>query len=586
MTVDLQTPGNASAHMAGALARAGTALMTVASSPRAKKTTRSYDPAVMMNSLLKLTASIDPADLFSAQVKATQEWAGFWVDLWTPQQATDAKDKPRGDRRFADPRWEQPYFRAARDAYLLASRQLRDLVSSAKIEDTSSQAMAGFLLDQYLNAISPTNFVMTNPEVVQRTRETAGANLVNGFAHVLEDFAAGKGIVKRRAAADVFEKGKTIAATPGSVVFQNKLFQLIQYAPTTPDVSLEPLLYVPPLVNRYYMIDLQPKSSLVRWLVEQGRTVFVISWVNPDDSLRDCALEDYVLTGVVEAIGAVRRATDGAKVDLFSFCLGGTLGAMALAWLEAKGRANEVNSATLIGTMLDFSNLGEWAAFVHEAHMDALDDHIGGKGYIDANELQQLFSAVRANDLIWSSVVDHYLLDRPAPPSDLLTWFEDGARIPAAFMKSYNRSLLHANGLTAPGGFTIGDVAIDLAAMRTPAMVIALKADHVSAWNAVYDSSKLLGGPVTFILGGSGHNAGVINPPAANKHGYWTNPDLAGTADTWLESAEKHPGSWWPEWVRWLDRNGSGKRVAARQPGEGGLSVIEAAPGTYATTSY
>jgi polyhydroxyalkanoate synthase len=303
--------------------------------------------------------------------------------------------------------------------------------------------------------------------------------------------------------------------------------------------------------------------------------VYVISWVNPGPELKNKNVGDYVLEGVVEAIMRARDIT-GAAPDLFSFCLGGTLTAIALAWLAAKGRAKDVNSATLIGALVDFSDMRDWSAFVHEAHLGALEDHLEAQGFADSIELQRLFAAMRANDLIWSSVVNHYLLDKPAPPSDLLYWFEDGARIPAAFLKSYNRDLLLANRLKEPAGFTVGDVAIDLAAITTPTLVIALKDDHVSAWEAVYGGARHLG--ADFILGGSGHNAGIVNPPSANKHGYWTNDEQPESAAAWLESAARHEGSWWPWWTQWLDKHGSSKTVAARQPKE----PIEPAPGRYA----
>jgi polyhydroxyalkanoate synthase len=435
--------------------------------------------------------------------------------------------------------------------------------------------MAKFLLDQYLNAVAPSNFATTNPEVVKRVKDTGGANLVQGFLNLLEDVGSGKGIVQRRTDPNAFEKGKTIAATPGSIVYENRLFQLIQYTPTTDKVAAEPLLYVPPLVNRYYMIDLVPRQSLVKWLVDEGRTVFVISWVNPGPEHRDMGVGDYVLDGIVEAVGQVKSRT-GHAPDLFSFCLGGTLAAIALAWLAAKGRADEVNSATLIGALVDFSDMRDWSAFVHEAHLGALEDYLEAQGFADSIELQRLFAAMRANDLIWSSVVNHYLLDRPAPASDLLYWFEDGARIPAAFLKSYNRELLLENRLKEPAGFKVGDVAIDLSAIATPMLVLALKDDHVSAWEAVYQSARHLG--ADFILGGSGHNAGIVNPPSANKHGYWTSGQRPETAQEWFETATRHEGSWWPWWTKWLDGHGSGKKVAARTPND----PIEPAPGRYA----
>jgi polyhydroxyalkanoate synthase len=511
-----------------------------------------------------------PAELLNVQLEAARQWSDFWSDALSGK----ASEKPR-DRRFSSPEWQDdPYYRAIRDSYLLASRQLREAVGRSAGE-SSNGAMAKFLLDQYLNAVAPSNFAATNPEVVKRVKDTGGANLVQGFLNLLEDVGSGKGIVQRRTDPNAFEKGKTIAATPGAVVFENKLFQLIQYTPTTDKVAAEPLLYVPPLVNRYYMIDLVPRQSLVKWLVDEGRTVFVISWVNPGPELRDMGVADYVLDGIVEAIGQVRKRT-GQAPDLFSFCLGGTLGAIALAWLAAKGRADEVNSATLIGSLVDFSDMRDWSAFVHEAHLGALEDYLEAQGFADSIELQRLFAAMRANDLIWSSVVNHYLLDRPAPASDLLYWFEDGARIPAAFLKSYNRELLLENRLKEPAGFKVGDVAIDLAAITTSMLVLALKDDHVSAWEAVYQGARHLG--ADFILGGSGHNAGIVNPPSANKHGYWTNDQQPETAQEWLEAATRHEGSWWPWWTNWLDAHGSKKTVAAREPKD----PIEPAPGRYA----
>ncbi|MGN6819266.1 MAG: alpha/beta fold hydrolase [Sphingomonas sp.] len=564
-----------------ALGDIGRALTAAARAPARPEATRPYDPLALFRTMSDFAIGLgsNPAQLLEVQVQAAREWGEFWAQTFTPR--APSTERPR-DRRFASPEWEEsPYFRTIRDAYLLASKQIRGLADVAEKGDTPNAAMINFLVDQYLNAIAPTNFAMTNPDVVKRTIETGGANLAQGFAHFIEDVAEGKGIVRRRTA-DVFEKGKTLAATPGSVVFQNHLFQLIQYDPATPDVAAEPLLYVPPLVNKFYMIDLQPKSSLVKWLVDQGRTVFVISWINPDERHRDCGVEQYVLDGIVEAIGAARRASGADKVDLFSFCLGGTLAAVALAWLQAKGRAEEVNTATLIGSMVDFADMRDWAAFVHEAHLDALEGHLERQGFIDSTELQQLFAAVRSNDLIWSSVINHYLLDRDAPPSDLLYWFEDGARIPRAFLKSYNRGLLFSNALKEKSGFAIDGVEIDLAAVTTPVMLIALKDDHVSAWSAVYDGGKLFGGPVTFVLGGSGHNAGVINPPAANKHGYWTSDAALEDASEWLAGATKNEGSWWPFWTEWLAEHGSGKRVAGRVPAD----PIEPAPGSYVAITH
>ena len=536
------------------------------------KPTLPFDPFAMAKNAsdYALSLAMRPQDLMQVQMEAAKEWGDFWVAAVSGKVG----DAPR-DRRFMAAGWQDDaYYRSVRDAYLLASKQLREMVSLGT-GDEQTQATARLLLDQYLNAISPANFAFTNPEVVARTKETKGANLVQGFANLLEDVASGKGIVKRRTDDSVFVKGKTIAATPGSVVFESELFQLIQYNPTTDKVAAEPLLYVPPLVNRFYMIDLTEKQSLVKWLVDEGRTAFVISWVNPGPEHKDRTVEDYVLA-IVEAIGQVSKRTKAAP-DLFSFCLGGTLAAIAVAFLAAKGRAKEVNSATLIGSMVDFADMRDWSAFVHEAHLGALEDHLESQGYIDSVELQRLFAAMRANDLIWSSVINHYLLGKDAPPSDLLTWFEDGARIPAGFLKSYNRDILQDNKLIDPAGFVVDGTPIDLAKIETPMVVIALKDDHVSAWQAVYSGARHL--KAEFVLGGSGHNAGVINPPSRNKHGYWTGPkELAESAEEWLSKATKNEGSWWPWWTKWLSAHGSKKQVAARKPEK----PIEPAPGSYA----
>ncbi len=537
------------------------------------RTTMPFDPFAIVEATsdFAMGLAMRPSDLMQVQVAAVQQWGSFWAGALGGK----AGEKPR-DRRFASPEWQDDaYYRGLRDAYLLASEQLRDMVAIGDGSE-SGRAMVRFLLDQYLNAVSPANYALTNPDVVKRTKETNGANLVQGFAHFLEDLSSGKGIVQRRSDPNAFEKGKTIAATPGEVVFENDLFQLIQYTPTTAKVAAEPMLYVPPLVNRYYMIDLVPRQSLVKWLVDEGRTVFVVSWVNATEQHKAKAVEHYVLEGVVTAIEQVRART-GIAPDLFAFCLGGTLVAIALAWLGASKRGDEVNSATLIGSLVDFADMRDWSAFVHEGHLAALEDHLEGQGFIDSLELQRLFAAMRANDLIWSSVVNHYLLDKPAPASDLLYWFEDGARIPSAFLKGYNRDLLLNNRLADPAGFEVGGIAVDLAAIAAPMLVIALKDDHVSAWEAVYRGARGMG--AEFLLGGSGHNAGVINPPAANKHGFWTGLDQPEVAADWLAAATRHEGSWWPHWTAWLDAHGSGDLHDARTIADG----IEPAPGRYAT---
>ena len=540
-----------------------------------------FDPAAPARAMMDFTTQLwsNPMALLQASQAAASEWAELWSQA--ARRAAGHEAEPmiapeRGDRRFGDPAWsDDPLFDYLKQAYLLASRQATDLVTGSEGIDEDTRTRAEFFTTAYLNALSPANFAFTNPEAIRRAIETGSISLLSGLANLLADAATEAKLPQRRASAG-FELGKDIAATPGSVIFQNELMQLIQYAPMTETVHRRPLLYVPPLVNKYYLLDLQPKSSLIRWLVEQGHTLFVISWVNPGPELADRGLADYLELGPVAALGAILKATGEREVDLFGFCMGGTLAAIAAALLAARGEGKRIASLTTIGSMFDFADMGQWATFTEPAQVEAMERHLEAKGVLAAHELQALFSLVRANDLIWSSVVSHYLLDREAPPSDILHWFADGANIPAAFLRDWTGRILTDNALTEAGALAIGADAVDLGRIDAPAMIISLKDDHVSAWQATYDGAKLLGGETRFLLGGSGHNAGVINPPAANKHGYWTNVRMPATAEAWMETATRHEGSWWPEWQRWLVRDG-GEQVKARRP----KKAIEPAPGSY-----
>jgi polyhydroxyalkanoate synthase len=532
-----------------------------------------FDPTAPARAMADFTVQLWSNPL--AVLQASQAAASEWMELWgaaaqrAAGQAVDPVIAPeRGDRRFGDPAWsEDPVFDYLKQAYLLASKQAAELVAKADGVDEATRTRAEFFTTQYLNALSPANFAFTNPEAIRRAIDTGSISLLSGLANLLADAATEAKLPQRRASAE-FALGKDIAATPGSVIFQNALMQLIQYAPMTETVHKRPLLYVPPLVNKYYLLDLQPKSSLIRWLVEQGHTLFVISWVNPGPELAGKGLDDYLAEGPLAALEIIAKATGEREIDLFGFCMGGTLAAMAASKNNELENRNSpsFSSLTTIGSMFDFADMGQWATFREPKQLEAMERHLEAKGVLAAHELQALFSVVRANDLIWSSVVSHYLLDKEAPPSDILHWFADGAHIPRAFLLDWTRRILIANELTTPGALDI----------HAPAMVISLKDDHVSAWQATYDGAKLLGGETSFLLGGSGHNAGVINPPAANKHGYWTNAKMPATAEAWLETATRHEGSWWPEWQQWLVRDGA-ERVKARKP----KKAIEPAPGSY-----
>ncbi|WP_282009492.1 PHA/PHB synthase family protein [Brevundimonas aveniformis] len=542
-----------------------------------------YDPMQMANAWMAFNTALwtDPQRLFEIQTRNLEDWTALWrtmAERAMGQTAEPLIEPARGDRRFKSAAWsDEPVFDYLKQAYLLAAQQIGDLVQTADLDD-KTRTQVDFFARQTINALSPANYAMTNPDVVRRTIETGGVNLMTGLSNLLDDLATNDGLVRRRAPQS-FEVGKDLAATPGAVVFQNDLFQLIQYAPSTDEVFKRPLLFVPPLVNKFYLFDLTPKASYLKWLVDQGHTVFVISWVNPDKSHADKGLEDYVVDGVLEAIGAVEAATGETGLDLVSYCLGGTLSAMTLAYLAATNQADRVKTATLIATLVDFRSIGEWSVFTGEKELEVFERYLDDKGYVEAHDLSKLFSTVRANDLIWNAVVTHYLLGDESRPSDLLSWFDDGARIPAATLKQYGRLVLNQNRLREPGGIEIKGTPLDLSKVTTPVFVVALKDDHVSAWKDTYSGRFLFGGDTHFILGGSGHNAGMINPPEAGKHGYWTNAERPDDPEAWLAGAENKPGSWWPEWQAWLADD---QKVAARTPGKGGkLKTIEAAPGSY-----
>jgi len=561
------------------------ALQAAAERSVTKPTSLPYDPTAPARAFADFTTTLlsNPLAFWSAQQQRLQEWGELWTTATSRvlgQEAAPLIAPERGDRRFNDPAWsELPTFDYLKQAYLLTTKQVLDAVSSSDL-DPAARTRADFYARQFLNALSPANFAFSNPEALRKALETGGVSLLSGLANMLADAAHPSGLVQRRADEN-FEVGVNIAATPGKVVFQNQLMQLLQYAPSTETVFKRPILYIPPLVNKYYLLDLQPKSSLIKWLVDQGHTVFAISWVNPGPELAERGVSDYINEGPIAALKAIEKATGERSVDCFAFCMGGVLLSMAAGYLATTKDSDRVGSLTMIGTMLDTTESGEWATFYEPQHMDAFRAHLEETGVIHADKLQGLFSAVRANDLIWPSVVNHYLLDRAAPASDLLFWFADGARIPKAFLIEYSRVMLRENNLRNPGGVKINGTAIDLRQVTCPVSVISLKDDHVSGWQATYAGAKLFGGKTRFLLGGSGHNAGLINPPAANKHGFWSNDDLAEAAEQWFDAAEKNPGSWWPNWQQWLVRENGGERVPARIPGSGKLKAIEDAPGSY-----
>ena len=494
----------------------------------------------------------------------------------------DSEPTPNTDRRFRHEAWtQQPVFNAIRESYLMLSKHVERLVDETEGLDEKTAARAEFFTRLILDAMSPTNFAGTNPEVIERVMETSGMNLVNGFNNLVRDMKAGDGQLRiAMTDYDAFELGVNVATTPGKVVFENRMFQLIQYAPQTEQVSQVPLLIVPPWINKYYILDLQQKNSLIHWLVSQGHTVFIMSWVNPDESYSDVGFENYVLEGVLEAMDQVALATGEDKVNTIGYCIGGTLLATSLAVLAGRDD-NRVNSATFLTTMLDFSCPGELGVFIDKEQLDSLDEKMDQQGFLDGKEMATTFNLLRSNDLIWSFYISNYLLGNDPRPFDLLYWNSDSTRMPAKMHKWYLRNLYLKNRLIESGDIEIDGTSLDLSAIKTPAMFVSAEEDHIAPWQSTWLGARKLGGPVKFILGGSGHIAGICNPPANNKYGYRiSSRKLGKDSAAWKDRTEKHDGSWWPAWNEWVSKF-AGDQVPARIPGDGKLQVIEDAPGRY-----
>lgn len=508
------------------------------------------------------------------------------VDLW---ERSARLHLPQGhsrqpeDRRFRNPAWEQsPFFDSVRRSYLLGADWLQGLVANAPGVDPHTAHQARFYTRQLTEALAPSNFPALNPEVLRAARDSGGRSLLAGLEALLRDLGRGQGrLAPRMADPWAFRLGENLATTPGEVIHEERLFQLIQYRPTTPTVYRRPLLVVPPWINKYYILDLRPENSFVRWAVERGYTVFLVSWVNPDASHADVELEDYLLHGLLPALEAVTRATGEEEVSALGYCIGGTLLAAGLAWLAARGDSR-ITSATLLTTQVDFSEPGDLGAFIDAPQLERLEAHMRQRGYLDGVEMMTTFNLLRAKDLFWSFVVNNYLLGQEPPPSDFLSWSSDPTRLPARAHATYLRELYLHNRLVQPGAVSFGGVPLDLGQVRVPLYVQACREDHIAPFRSVYRGARHYAGSVRFVLAGSGHVAGVINPPAANKYRHWVPgaEPLAPEADTWLEGAVERPGSWWTDWEAWLSER-SAEHVPARVPGEGALRCVEPAPGRY-----
>jgi polyhydroxyalkanoate synthase len=485
------------------------------------------------------------------------------------------------DKRFADESWkENEVFDFIKQSYLLSARYVQDVVGQAEGLDRKTAQKVDFYSRQFIDAMSPSNFLMTNPEVLRKTAETGGENLLRGLNNLLGDLERGRGkLAIKMTDMDAFKLGENIAVSPGKVVFQNELIQLIQYSPATETVLKRPLLILPPWINKFYILDLRPKNSLVRWAVSQGHTVFMVSWVNPDEHLAAKGFEDYMQEGVFAALDAIEQATGERDVNVVGYCLGGTLLATTLSWMKSHGD-DRIKSATFLVTMLDFAEAGELGVFVDEEQLRAIEERMDRKGYLEGSDMAQTFNMLRANDLIWSFVVNNYLLGKEPFQFDLLYWNSDATRMPARMHSFYLRNMYQANRLAQPGGITLAGERIDLGTVDVPAYFVSTREDHIAPWKSTYRGTELLGGPKRFVLAASGHIAGVVNPPDSGKYSHWTNDALPPSPEAWFEGAVETAGSWWPDWHRWVTALDD-RCVLARTPGNGGPPVIEDAPGSY-----
>ena len=557
------------------------------------------EPAVVSKAYQALWQQMltDPKRLVEAQVSLWQDYAKLWENTARRMAGEDVEPAAApapGDRRFKDDAWsENPLYDHIKQSYLLASNFMLSTVRETEGLDAHTARKVDFYTRQFIDALAPTNFAMTNPEVARRTVETGGENLVQGLSNMLEDLERGQGRLRvRMTNLEKFKLGENVAVTPGKVVFENDLMQLLQYVPTTETVRTRPLLIIPPWINKYYILDLRPKNSFIKWAVNQGHTVFVISWVNPDERLAGKSMGDYLLEGPVAALGAIEQATGESRINAIGYCLGGTLLAATLAYLKARdaadiaepaarnaGRRPVIESATFFTTMVDFEEPGELGVFIDEEQLSLVEESMEEKGYFDGAKMAEAFNLLRANDLIWSFVINNYLMGRDPFPFDLLYWNSDSTRMPRAMHSAYLRDMYQNNRLREPGGITLDGVPIDLTAIDVPVYILSTREDHIAPWRSTYAATGLYRGPVRFVLAMSGHIAGVVNPPSANKYGHFTG-ELADTPDAWLEAATAHDGSWWPDWDVWVSEHDGGE-AAPREPGAGALPVIENAPGRY-----
>ncbi|MES2984591.1 MAG: class I poly(R)-hydroxyalkanoic acid synthase [Pseudomonadota bacterium] len=594
MTDDSEQPIDAQ-HFMENMARAGDIwqriLQATTAHQLAKPMTLGHsDPRSMAESAMQMARSISinpeklaqsQLDLMNDHLKLWQWWTGKLLGK-TESESSYVAVSPK-DRRFNDPAWSNSaVFDYIKQNYLVNARWLQDMVGNIDGLNAHDKQKLSFFTRQYVDAVAPSNFAFTNPEVMRTMIETNGDSVVSGLTNFLSDIEKGDGNFRISMTDErAFTMGENIATATGSVVYENDLMQLIQYAPTTEKVYATPLLLLPAWINKYYIFDLTAERSFIQWLTKKGYNVFVVSWVNPDEKLGRKNFEDYLRQGPLAALDVIENITGSKQTSIIGYCLGGTLSAISLAYLKAIGESERVASVTYLTTLVDFADAGEISVFIDETQLEALEGRMSERGYLDASEMATTFNMLRANDLIWSFMVNNYLLGKQPFPFDLLYWNADSTRMPATMHAFYLRNMYQHNQLIKPGGITLLDVPINLARIKTPSYILATREDHIAPWTSSYAATQVYDGECVFTLADSGHVAGVINPPVKKKYCYWVSDKLPPKPADWLKNAKEHPGSWWDHWHQWQSKR-AGAMVKAKKPGNARYKAIEPAPGRYA----
>ncbi|KGJ95624.1 class I poly(R)-hydroxyalkanoic acid synthase [Colwellia psychrerythraea] len=538
-----------------------------------------------LSQLLSKGVKVDTAMLFNKQISFMNQQAELWQNATKALLGTKVDpvvSEERNDRRFNDSEWsENPVYNYLKQSYLLNSNMMQEMVDSLHFDDPKAEEQIKFYTRQYINSVSPTNNALTNPEVCRDILESKGENLIKGLQNFMQDLqqSPAEALKISQTDTDAFTLGENLAYTPGDVIYQNDLIQLIQYKATTKKVNEAPLLFIPPFINKYYVLDMDEQKSLIKWSVEQGHTVFVISWVNPDATLSEKGFSDYMKEGPIAALDVIEQVTKSSKVNVVGYCIGGTLLATTQSYLLAKGDTR-INSLTFLTTLLDFEEPGEIGVYLSEQMLPFLKKNIKEKGILDGRVLGLAFSMLRENSLFWSYFVNNYLKGKDPAPFDILYWNSDSSNLPAETFNFYMTNTYQENNLIKDGVVEVDGVAIELSKIDTPSYFLATIADHIVLWKASYQGTKALSGPTRFVLAGSGHLAGVINSVDHGKYPHWVNDELSDSAEHWFEGATKKDGSWWTDWQSWLLPQ-SGKQVTARKQGSKKYASIEAAPGSY-----